>query len=65
MIETMKQFLAVIAVFVLAVLDVSAPGVDARDRVMADSPAPGETKSQLSWRALKNDVPSPPPIAVP
>ena len=65
MIETMKQYLAVLAVFVLAALAVSAQGVDARDRVMADSAAPGETKSQLSLRTLKNDVPSLPPIAVP
>lgn len=61
----MRQYVAAVSVLLLAVLVVPPQGVAAGDRVMAKSVASGETKSQLASRTLKNDVPIPPPIAVP
>lgn len=59
----MKQFIAAVAVLLVAALAVPTQGVAAPDRIMADSAAVEETNSQLSSSGLKNDVPIQPPIA--
>lgn len=62
----MKRYrIAVVLVLSVAALAAPTPGVAARDRVIADSIALGEKNSQLSSNALKNDVPTPLPIAPP
>ena len=65
MIYSMKYYVAVASVLLVAALTVPPHGVAARDRVVADSAALGETNSQLSSSTPKNDLPIQPPIAAP
>ena len=65
MIEDMKHYSAIVPILLIAALAGPTQGVAARDRVMADPAALGETNSQLSSSMLKNDVPIQPPIVVP
>lgn len=65
MMKEMKHYIALIPVLLIAVLAGPTQGVAARDRVMADSAALGETSSQLSWSTMSTNVPFEGPITVP
>jgi hypothetical protein len=61
----MKHYIAIVPILLIAALAGPTQGVAARDRVMADSAALGETSSQLSWSTLSTNVPFEGPITVP
>jgi hypothetical protein len=63
--EAMKPYIAIAPILLIVALAVTTQGVAARDRVMADSAALGETSSQLSWSTLSTNVPFQNPITVP
>jgi hypothetical protein len=63
--EAMKYYIAIVPILLIAALAGPTQGVAARDRVMADSAALGETSSQLSWSTLSTNVPFQGPITVP
>ena len=65
MIYSMKYYVAVASVLLVATFAVPTQGMAGRDRIIADSNALGETNSQLSSSTLKNDLPIQPPIAAP
>jgi len=64
MMESMKQYIAVVSVLVAA-LAAPTQGVAAGDRGMADSAVLEETNSQLSLSTPKTTAPIHPPIAAP
>jgi hypothetical protein len=63
--SNVKYYIAGALVLLIAAFAVPTQSVTARDRVVADSAAPGGTNSQLSSSTLKNDFPIQPPIAAP
>ena len=65
MIQDMKRYIAIVPILLIAALAVPTQGVAARDRVMTDSAALGETGSQISWSTLGTNVPFEGPITVP
>jgi hypothetical protein len=65
MIYSMKYYVAVASVLLVATFAVPTQGVAAQDRVVADSAPLGETNSQLSSSTPKNDLPIQPLIATP
>jgi hypothetical protein len=63
--EAMKHYIAIIPILLITAFAGPTQGVEARDRIMADSAALGETSSQLSWSTLSTNVPFEGPITVP